>query len=393
VQARASLRAPDGSAPVPPLAIVNCNESDSLQRAATHLAVDLRVPALIGCASSKDTLDLAASLFVPNDVLTVAPRALTPMLRDVPHLPGQPRMVWRTTYDNTEAAAAIAAMVRRFDTLRTTTRPMRLALTRRKDTNQTAFAEAFFETLRFNGRSALENGDAYREFSFPALSNSEEDRRGAASAVAAFAPDVIVVLGNSGLIAEIEGARRASSRPPTYILPYIIDDDALRFVGTSVERRRRVFGLTTVSTTRANARFVLHYNETFPEPITRTWAPNSTYDAFYLIAYAAYAARSRPTDGRALASSIARLLGPGSAIEVGAASILGAFDALNRGKQLDLNGATGSMDFDPRTGEAPVDLAILCASVDAKGAAADAVESGLVFDAKTGELVNEPSCP
>jgi branched-chain amino acid transport system substrate-binding protein len=372
---------------------VSCDGNNALQSAAAHLAIDLHVPAFIGCAtstSSKDTLDLATSLFVPNDILTVAPSALTPMLKNVPHSASQPRLVWRTTYDNAEAAAAIAAVVARINAQHG--RPMRVALTRRKDANHAAFAEAFFEKLQFNGRTALANGDSYREFSFDTIS-STEDRRDTAKAIAAFEPDVVVVSGDSAIIPEIEAVARATTRRPTYLLPYIIDEDALRFIGASFERRRRVYGLTTVSTTRANARLVLHYNETFPEPITRTWAPNSSYDAFYLIAYAVYAARSKAIDGPTLAASIARLVPPGLPIEVGAASILGAFDALNRGERIDVNGTTGSMDFDLRTGESRIDLAILCASVDAKGVAAGVIESGLVFDANTGELVNELRCP
>lgn len=68
---------------------------------------------------------------------------------------------------------------------------------------------------------------------------------------------------------------------------------------TSQERRGRFFGLTAVSETAANARFVTHYNEVFPgDPITRTTSPNSSCDAFSLLAYASYTIpRSEPVTG------------------------------------------------------------------------------------------------
>ena len=33
----------------------------------------------------------------------------------------------------------------------------------------------------------------------------------------------------------------------------------------------------------------MHYNEVFPKKVTRSVAPNSSYDAFYVLAYATYA--------------------------------------------------------------------------------------------------------
>jgi serine/threonine protein kinase len=396
-QASVSLRAPDGSPLVRPLAVVDCDDASAADRVAEHLVHDLGVPAVLGIGGRR-SVQLTTSLFVPNDVLTVPSLSQSPLFASIPHAPGQPRMVWRTTYDNAEAARAIAALVERLESeLRArgelaAKSEARIAVVRRRSPSNALFAEKLFEAARFNGRPALENGPAYREFSV--APDEDEDDAEVARQVALFAPTFIVFAVQSDFVAKVEAAWPPGAKPrPYYVSPSVLEAELLGFLGTDAARRRRVFGLTTVSTTTTNARFVVHYNESFADAITRTWAPNSSYDAFYLAAYAAYALGQKPVTGRALAESIARLVPPGQPIEVGPSGILGAFAALSRGRAIDLIGATGSLDFDLKTGEASIDLAVLCAGTDAGGRAGDAVESGLVFDAKGGRLAGELRCP
>jgi hypothetical protein len=307
-------------------------------------------------------------------------------------------MVWRTSYENVEAAHAIAAIVATLEPrLQGHGSPsrdgsIRIAVARSKDVSAGLFAEALFESLRFNGRSALANGPAYREFSFGGLGRL--DYTEVAAQIARFEPTVVIFFANGDLVTAIESSWPASAAArPYYLTPSTLDADLLHFVGVNADRRHRLLGLTSVSTTVTNARFVLHYNETFADAITRAWAPNSSYDAFYLVAYSAYALGERAITGRALAEAFGRLLPPGTPVDVGATGILGAFGLLSAGQSVDLNGATGSLDFDPHTGEAPVDLAVVCAGIDAHGAAVEAIESGVVFDGKTGTLVGERHCP
>ena len=137
----------------------------------------------------------------------------------------------------------------------------------------------------------------------------------------------------------------------------------------------------------------MHYNETTPEKITRGFAPNTTYDAFYLLAYATYAASGEPLTGASLSRAIARLLPPGRPIDVGPAGIFEAYATLRRGENIDLNGAFGTLDFDMTTGEVPFDQALLCASIDETGKAADSIESGVLFRSRTDSLEGALRCP
>jgi ABC-type branched-subunit amino acid transport system substrate-binding protein len=396
-----SLRAPDGGMRSPAVALVVCDDAAGSDAIAAHLVNDVGVPAVIGFGGAK-SVELSTSWFVPNGTLVVASISQSPLLARVPQPLGAPRLVWRSTYDNTQAARAIAAVAATLEArLRANgaLRPnetMRVAVARRKDAGNTAFAETLFRALVINGKPALENGDAYREFSFDAQAGREE-YSAVAPQIARFRPTLVVSSANVELIAMVEDAwPKEDRRRPHYQTPFTVDDELLRFVGTSADRRARVAGITSVSTTVPNARFVVHYNETFDEPITRAKAPNSSYDAFYLLAYASYALAGeggQPATGAALARAIGRLLPPGPKVDVGRTDILGAWGNLSRGKNIDLEGATGSLDFDPETGEAPVNLAVVCASLDSRGSAAKAIESGVVYLAKEGRLVGESRCP
>ncbi|MCL2448220.1 MAG: hypothetical protein FWD17_04680, partial [Polyangiaceae bacterium] len=97
--------------------------------------------------------------------------------------------------------------------------------------------------------------------------------------------------------------------------------------------------------------------------------------------------------GPVLAQMVGRLLPPGRPIDVGPTGIFDAVNALAAGDHIDLNGATGRLDFDLKTGDAPVDLAILCVKNETDPVATVDVESGLIYDATAGVLRGSLQCP
>ena len=386
-------RPPPGAPPVRPIAAVVCDDAQSYKEPARHLADDVGVPAVIGFQSSAETVELASSVFVPGGVLTFASMSLSALVTAVPHGVQQPRMLFRTAYSSGYTAKAIAALVARTERemrARRALRPdetFRVALVARKDPSAVAFAESLFNALSFNGRTAMANGDAYLERTYDAGAALD----GVARDVVGHAPHAVVDISSEALPL-IEAAWPKGRAPrPTYLVNTTLCPEVLAFLGTDADRRRRVLGLTTVSTA-ASARLVAHYNETFPEPIPGSLAPSTSYDAFYLAAYAVYAIGGAPPAGDALARAIGRFVPPGTPIDLGPSGIVAAYGALARGENVDVNGATGPLDFDIRTGDAPVDLAVVCADVDERGRAAGSVESGLVFSAKAGELEGAPRC-
>jgi branched-chain amino acid transport system substrate-binding protein len=390
-----------------PLGIVACDDTVDAARAARHLVDDVGVPAVIGFRTSTEVIDLATSIFVPRGVLTIAALNTSPIIASLPRAPGQPRLVFRTTYSSAQAAAPIGLLVsdviepeiRRQPGVLRAGDSLRVALVRQDDAAGIGFADALFRSLRFNGRSALENESSYREivYAFDASDAGPPDFKQVAERLAAFAPQVIIHFGADEaflrFVVPLERAWSERAFRPRYLTPRALGPEVLEFASKSAERRRRFLSLTSVSATPANARFVARYSETYAEPVTRTFSPNSSYDAFYVLAYATFAVGREPVTGTALARAIARLLPPGRAIDVGPSGIFDALNTLAAGGNIDLNGATGRLDFDTETGEAPVDLAVLCVRAAPKGDGAESAESGLTYDATAAVLRGSLHCP
>ena len=90
-----------------------------------------------------------------------------------------------------------------------------------------------------------------------------------------------------------------------------------------------------------NVKFTARYNETFGRSVSIDSSPASAYDAFYVLAYAAYASGiDAPLTGPALAAAMTRIGADASSapIEVGPAGIYRAFEVLRGSGTLDLEG-------------------------------------------------------
>jgi hypothetical protein len=265
--------------------------------------------------------------------------------------------------------------------------------------SQLAFSDALQRDLVFNGKGALANGKNFLEVVVddPLGHDAAPDYEGAISSLLGFAPDIVIFAMGYSLVGRvlIPGDERwpTANAHPIYVGYEPMSQELFPFIGKSEERRRRFFGLTNVSTTPNNARLVAHFNETFRDKVTRTASPNGSYDAFYMLAYASLATSTDPVTGPSLSRAFSRLEPPGAALDIGPLTILDGYGRLARGENIDLDGTLGHMDFDPRTGESPVDLAILCVDVDRQGVASSVVESGLVFDAREGVMKGKFVCP
>jgi len=386
-----------------PIGVLACDDSANPARAAAHLADHVGVPAIIGFKGGAEAIELTTSLLVPRGVLSLVSLTTNPLVTQVPHPAGGPRLVWRTTYNGADVAAAMSAFVAggiEPDVRKTIgAKAMRVALVRPSNAVGAAFSSAVFRTLRFNAKTALENGYDFREmtYAFEADAKSKELAT-LVDDVLAFAPHVVLHLGGTpaffdGFLAPVEARWPAGTMRARFVASVLLAPDYLKIIGDSVDRRRRHFGITPLSTTSANARFVMHYNETFVPKITRTNSPNSSYDAFYLLAYATMTlAPDEPVTGASLARGFARLVPPGKSVEAGIDGILAAYSALRDGN-VDFEGATGKLDFDLATGESSFDQAIVCAAIDGNGVAFDGIDSGLVYSSERKRLEGTMKCP
>jgi hypothetical protein len=385
-----------GGAPRP-IGLITCDDADDAEDSAVHLADRVRVPAVVGFYGSQEVIDLATGVFIPKGVLAMATQNKSSLITTLPHPPGSPRLVWRTTTSASQGAAPVSAVVREvlepaIKPLLGPGEPLRVALIRSGNAMGLSVSDAFFSALRFNGRSALENGAAYREF----LVEDEADASKDAALVAQLLklkPHVVILPGTDGgatprLLEPIErGWRGGPALRPRYVVSgYILGDDFFAFLGRSAERRRRFLGVNPPASTVPNAKLTMHYNESFAPKVPLTASPGAVYDAVYVLAYALYALGGEPgttVSGTSLARAIGRLVPPGAPVDVGPANIFDAFNVLRAGRNIDLDGAATRLDFDLATGDSPTDFAVLCIGVDDAGRASQAIESGVTYRGAT----------
>jgi hypothetical protein len=387
-----------------PIGLVICDEGVDATRAARHLAEDVEAPAVIGFRSATNALTTIPTVLLPSHVLSFVSISQSPELTRIPESADEPRLVWRSTLNRLDPPVALARLVSdvleprmRAERGGIGDRPLKVAAVWPK-TSSHDFVEALFDALRYNGRSALDNDANFRQFVFERDTDAGVNES-VVKDLLAFAPHVIVFAGEpfyGRVLAPLEAQWPASARAPrpVYLTASGLTSHAAEFAGRDPSKRHRFFAATNLSTTATNAKLVLRYNVAYPqEPTSRAVAPQPSYDAFYTLAYATYALGDAPITGPALSRAIERLLPPGRKIDVGPVPIFEGFEALRAGGRIDLNGAIGSLDFDPSTGEAPIDYAIVCPGVDDAGNAAAAVDSGLVYDSRTKKLVGALGCP
>ncbi len=392
------------SGPRRPLAVVSCDDSSEPLRAAAHLVSDVGVPVILGFARSKEVADLTAALFTPKGVLALASNT-APMLSTLPHPPGEPRLVWRTTVGTALAAPALAALLssvvepelRAAPGVVAPGEPIRVAFVRTSNASGLGAADAYVSMLRFNGKSVAENGSSYREIVLPDVpdaSTLQKERLRVVAEIVAFRPHVVLRASNETLVPEVERAWPATERfRPRYPEEYLTHPDLLAFVRQHPEVRRRLFYIDSFTSTTAMAKLVLRHNQVFPlRPVTGISIVAAPYDAFYVAAYATAALGAAPITGPALARALPRLLPPGDPVDVGPAGMFQALGALGAGKGIDLVGTITSLDFDPETGDPTVDLGVHCLAPTHDGAF-EAIESGLVFRARSQKLEGALRCP
>ena len=390
-------------APKRPIAVVLCDDREDPEPAARHLVNDVRVPAVIGFALSKEVMELATSLFNPNGVLALAANTAS-ILRDIPRSPTGERLVWRVTTSADmsipPAAAVVSGVVepelRALPGLLAPGEPLRVALVRVANPSGQSFADVLGAVLRVNGKSVAENGDRFRQFESPDKFDptADDDARTAAQIIE-FAPHVILHAADADVAVAVERdwPKDARFRPRHVNNSSHVSRALAAWVEGHPELRRRYYATDAASPRELVSKLVLRYNEVFKPPMLVEDAVSAPYDAFYLFAYAAAALGAEPITGTALARALPRLQPGGAPVDVGPSGIYQAFYALAEGKNIDLRGIQTTLDFDLRTGDAAVDFVAYCLSPGAGEKPSRAVEAGLFFRSAHGKLEGAFRCP
>ena len=372
-----------------PIGVILCDDTDAYDASAAHLVDTVGVPAVLGFGRSVEVLELANRHFVPKGVLALASNTAA-MLSSIPHPPGEPRLVYRMTTSATMRAPPAVALVRQ--ALEPALRggplgpagTLRVAILRNDEAAGTSYTDALLTEL-----AATRPGDReeVRPFVIPdASAGAAAPLERAAAEVAAYAPHVVLDGGApTVLLAHIEQAWAADPRPQ-YVHGSVDFEKLLALARAHPDFSQR-FHMISTRDNPAHAKVKAHYVAAYGASATE-FSPTS-YDAFYVLAYAAVAAGDAPLTGRTLARAIHRLGPPGEPISVGPADIYPALKALGRGDNIDLRGTRTSLDFDPETGDATADFAVFCIDT----AVGRMRETPAAYDPAARRFTAPPRCP
>jgi len=387
-------------------------------RGAKHLIDDLKVPVIVGGSTSGNTLDLAKNGTVPNKVMQFAPSSTAIAITapaDFNASPDGTRLLWRAAPSDVVQSIVLQKMFLQVETELKATNggaAIKLALVTKDDAYGKGIAEAFVNGLVVNG--AAPTGANFLAVEYDSRQDQEgEDtfknaRAQKATEVNNFQPDIIVMAGTSEATDDIMRPLEAAnpSKKPIYILadgqkkPELTallspTDPKTPAPPNREELRKRIRGTQPgVLTTLAQTFFNVAYKEAYGADSVLSYGMAGTYDIGYMITYALTASKGAPVTGTDLAKNMALLTGGTQKIDVGPTGLPRGMEAMLKGEKIDFNGASGALDFDVATGEAPSDYGIWCVKVDPNNNARVYEEAtGQSYSAASGTLTGTFSCP
>jgi ABC-type branched-subunit amino acid transport system substrate-binding protein len=411
-----------------PLVLVGCDDQSDTNTsiaAAQYLVSDVGVPVIIGAAFSGLTISDATTVTIPAKVMLFSPSATSVAITTLDT--SVPRLLWRTSPPDSFQATALAQymsdptqgleqQVRKIDGL-TAGQPTMVAILHKGDAYGTGLASALEPQLTFNGKLALMQGGLpiYQNLDYgnpdEAPGGTDPPNYGAAVAAAiAQAPHIIFIFGTDegvdNIFEPIETQWTNTSYRPYYVfsdggeitdLPTFVSMRESTSATGSSTLRTRVSGSVPGTNNQYFQAFVSEYSGKFNDGTSpSTFGAAGAYDIVYLLSYSvasllAPGVKNTAITGSDLALGMAKLVPPGPTVNVGGNNINPAFAQLIGGSEIDYNGASGPLNFDLMTGEAPSDIQIWCLSTNSDPTQAE-VNSQLYYNASTSLLSGTFSC-
>jgi branched-chain amino acid transport system substrate-binding protein len=404
---------PTGTAGVNrPLLYIGCDDQSDLSdvtqvRAAEHLANTLEVPAIIGEAFSGSTIAIAQEVTIAAGSLLISPAATSDTITTLI----DEDLVWRTSPPDTLQAAALKLYVpevavkvaKDFEDLGMgVNTPIKVALIHNSDSYGKGLADTVVSVmptpLIVNAKplTDMANMNYFSRRQYEETDTAEQQTI-AGDMAKTFQPQIIMMFGFSealSILTAIETQWPVAVKPrPRYVLPdALLVGDLSEAVGNNEELRKRITGTIPGTINPQFTTFVGDYNfkwgaqsKQFP---ATTFGAAGGYDSVFLLAYATATLGGNPETGKNLAAGLKKLSNPmGPIINAGAKNIPSGFSAIRDTGGIDYNGASGPLNFDPKTGEAQSDIQIWCLPVGTGGTGTGSgINSGLFYEAASGTL-------
>jgi len=376
-----------------PLVLVECDDSaddTTAQRAATHLVNDVGVPAILGPDSSGLVTTVIDNVTIPAKVLLISPAATSATLS------GISQYFWRTSPSDNIQAVPLRLSVGEIGTAESLS-TIKLAVLYKNDSYGTGLFTAVTQTLQINGAlvTAASNSANFKPVQYAA---DGSDLAAGVASVVAFEPNVIALFGTNEVISSgldaIESSWPGGATPPPR--PYYLISDGgevqelLDEISAHPTVRTHVRGTVPGTNNALFQAFSLDYQGKYGSP-ANVFGMAGSYDSIYLLAYSIASLGSAPITGTSMAGGMDKMVG-GMAINVGPTQMQTAITTLEGGSAIDINGASGPLDFDLNLHEAPSDIDVWCVTLDGSNNPqfADSMRS---YDAESGQMVGTYSCP
>lgn len=318
--------------------------TDAAVASARYLTDVIGVPAIVGPSSSTDVVAVWEAL-KGSDVLVVSPSATSPSITglDVAQATAaNPGRLWRTAPPDTLQGAAIVRHLRAAFPAVTN-----VGLIHEKGAYGDALASVFTQGFQQEGRTVRD---------FPYETSSQRD----AAIVEAGAAEFPVVLFFSSQTSDAVAFLNAVNSLQSYatINLFLTDSAANKDLLTGAAGAASVFprvigSRPAVPQGPVYELFRTSFNAAFKQdPNTFSFVPHA-YDAAWLVFYGhAWALRrDRKLDGTALSRGLRQLSAGGEEISVSPGTWKRVADELGAGREINITGASGRLDFDPVTEE------------------------------------------
>jgi len=386
---------PGGSDGKPrPLVLVECDDqSDNghATDAANHL-IDVGVPAILGPGGSGLVTAVIQNATIPAGVLVISASATSTSLSGISPL------FWRTApSDNIQAIAMqdqVGALETAFKAANPTITKLKLAVAYQNNTYGTGLFGALSAGLTLNGLPVTDPGNNgfFTPLSYDATTL---DPSAAAATVLSDEDNLIVGIGTTEIITQfltpIETNWNASAPRPLYLFSDAGEKPELLTAVTGNDAlRTRVRGTVPGTDNPLFGTFSLQYEGKYGSTAD-VFGMAGAYDSLYLVAYDIVALGTQPITGMNIANAMAKMIG-GQKLAVGAANIKTAIQVLESGNAIDIDGASGPLDFDLNAHEAKSDITVWCISKDGSGNPIFA-SSGRYYDSPSGTMKGTFSCP
>ena len=361
-----------------PLVLVVCDPSRDANATAEYLIGQLGIRALLGPDETQDATLLASKVAIPDDALLVSPFTSTAGFADLL----DDGLGWSLSPSDTERAPLLIHQLRALeDTLRVQRAPaeLTLAIALRDDAHGQS-ARACLNGLTFDAKPLTDPSNLGNHVRIDAYAS---DPSALVERYLELAPDIVVLLGGTEVIAQIIVPLEARWKPDAPRPRYLLTDRAkvaeladLASQSPELATRIRGVGVAPAAIARDSfAAFEAAYRARFAGQRSTLSGLAAIYDATYALAFALAAEQRAPSSGRLWAAGLRALSNAAGTAELRAEQLGTLFDRTLSGDMPQLIGSLGPLRWDERGAAVGGALEVWC--LGARESRTDFVSSGI----------------